>query len=99
MPSTQTMEPINWDRRSLGVTLLETKGPSNPTSTCSPSFKYLGSILRVTSVTASEKGCIYSLGFLNNLRAKSVLKSWRSEMLTMRRRRRLLWIMLRISSM
>ena len=68
MPSTQTMEPMNSERSSLGVTRRETKGPSNPTRTCSPSFKYLGSIDLAASVTASQKGCMYSLGFLRILK-------------------------------
>lgn len=67
IPSTQTIEPMKPERRSLGVTLLETKGPSNPTRTCSPSLRYLGLMLRATSVSASENGCIYSVGFLRSL--------------------------------
>lgn len=62
MPSTQTIEPINPDKSSLGVTLLETKGPSRPTKICSPSLRYLTFMLLASSVTASHNGCIYSLG-------------------------------------
>ncbi|GER26029.1 integral membrane protein hemolysin-III homolog [Striga asiatica] len=50
MPSTQTMEPINPDKSSLGVTLRETNGPSSPTKTCSPSFKYLAFMLRTMNL-------------------------------------------------
>lgn len=67
MPSTQTMEPINPDKSSLGVTLRETKGPSSPTRICSPSFKYLPFMLLTMSVTASQSGCIYSLGVCKSL--------------------------------